>query len=262
MAADGEDVDPDPDSDSDLGATEDEQPIRSNGDGSDGSTTESVDAADRRDERGGDPRNGGDSEENPDIEDLLDRLDELSETVDEPHERHRVQETISLVQRMPGSTAFTEHIYKYTSRDMAEALVGSVIFALPFLVEDGIFLIAEWFTTVRIGPIPVVFLAHVLFVLGLTGGLLYYADIREVRVTRPLFGIIPRRYLGVLLVSFVGAFGMLALWGRLAIDDPTRFEALARVCVVWAPAALGAALGDILPGESKGEDINDLFDDD
>ncbi|WP_096389942.1 DUF2391 domain-containing protein [Halopenitus persicus] len=210
-----------------------------------------------------DVRNGpNDDEEHPDIEDLLDRLDDLSDTVDEPHERREVERTISLVRRMPGSTAFTEHIYKYTSRDMAEALVGSVIFALPFLVEDGVFVIARWFTAVRVGPIPVVFLAHVLFVLGLTGGLLYYADIREVRVTRPVFGLVPRRYLGVLLVSFGGSFGMLALWGRLALEDPTRLEAFARVCVVWAPAALGAALGDILPGESKGEDISELFDDD
>ncbi|SDY83676.1 DUF2391 domain-containing protein [Halopenitus persicus] len=216
-------------------------------------------------DRGGPSDDGGgsnDDEEHPDIEDLLDRLDDLSDAVDEPHERQEVERTISLVRRMPGSTAFTEHIYKYTSRDMAEALVGSVIFALPFLVEDGVFVIARWFTAVRVGPVPVAFLAHVLFVLGLTGGLLYYADIREVRVTRPVFGLVPRRYLGVLLVSFGAAFGMLALWGRLVLEDPTPFEAFARVTVVWAPAALGAALGDILPGESKGEDISELFDDD
>lgn len=209
-------------------------------------------------------RTGGDMDEygpdEPDIADLLRKLDTLEGTVDDPHERRKVQQTISLVERMPGSRAFTEHIYKYTSRDMAEALVGSVIFALPFLVEDGVFLIAQWFLTVRIASIPVFLLANVLFVLGLTAGLIYYADIREVQVTKPVLGVIPRRYLGVLVVSFGAAFLLLAMWGRLTIDDPTPLEAFARVTVVWAATALGAALGDILPGESKGEDLSDLFD--
>ena len=31
--------------------------------------------------------------------------------------------------------------------------------------------------------------------------------------------------------------------------------------VVWALAAFGAALGDILPGESEGENIADVVDD-
>ncbi len=33
--------------------------------------------------------------------------------------------------------------------------------------------------------------------------------------------------------------------------------AVARVSVVWTVASFGAALGDILPGESSGDDIND-----
>ncbi|MFC6615878.1 DUF2391 domain-containing protein [Halopenitus salinus] len=200
--------------------------------------------------------------EDPDVGDLLRKLDALEETVDDPHERRKVQQTISLVERMPGSTAFSEHIYKYTSRDMAEALVGGVIFALPFLVEDGVFLIAEWFLAVRIAAVPVLLLANVFFVLVLSAGLIYYADIREVRVTNPILGVIPRRYVGVLALSFAVAGVLMAMWGRLAIDDPTPLEAFARVTVVWTATVLGSALGDILPGESKGEDISEMFDDD
>jgi len=67
----------------------------------------------------------------PDINDLLAKLDALSDTVDGDHEREKVRQTISLVERMPGSAAFTTRITKYTSRDMAESFVGAVLFSLP-----------------------------------------------------------------------------------------------------------------------------------
>jgi len=44
-------------------------------------------------------------------------------------------------------------------------------------------------------------------------------------------------------------------WGRLFLDDPMNTAAFARITVVWAAAALGASLGDIHPGESKGTDL-------
>ncbi|GAB6880418.1 hypothetical protein JCM17823_26920 [Halorubrum gandharaense] len=202
--------------------------------------------------------NGG--PEDPDIEDLLAKLDALEATVDDAAERRKVRQTIAMVERMPGSKAFTTRISKYTSRDMAESFVGSVIFALPLLVEDGVFEIAEWFVEFTLGGVPVFFIANAVFVLAMTGGLLYYADFREVQITNPFLGFIPRRYVGVLGVSFVTAFGMMLMWGRLAEEDPTALEQLARITVIWAAAAFGAALGDILPGESQGEDVGDMFD--
>jgi uncharacterized membrane protein len=88
---------------------------------------------------------------------------------------------------------------------------------------------------------------------------LYYAEFREVEVSRPLFGIIPRRLVAVLAIAFITAAFTMTVWGRLAgWQDPV--VALARVSVVWAVACFGAALGDILPGESSGEDINDELD--
>jgi hypothetical protein len=48
---------------------------------------------------------------------------------------------------------------------------------------------------------------------------------------------------------------MLLFWGRLHEGDPTALERVGRIAVVWAAAAFGAGLGDILPGESQGEDL-------
>lgn len=103
-------------------------------------------------------------------------------------------------------------------------------------------------------------MANTLFVVTLTTGLLYYTDIREVHVTRSILGVAPRRLVGVLAVAAVVAAGMLFTWGRLHEGTPTTAERLSRVTVVWSAAALGAALGDILPGESKGEDLGDIID--
>ncbi|MFP9061085.1 DUF2391 domain-containing protein [Natrialbaceae archaeon A-chndr2] len=195
--------------------------------------------------------------ENPDIDDLLTKLETLKETVDDPREVQKVEQTISLVEAMPGSQAFTKRITKYTSRDIAQSFVGAVVFSLPLLVEDGVFEIAEWFLEITVGGIPVFLVANVLFILGLTAGLLYYADFRDVQVKYPFFGVIPRRYVGVLLVSFLTAFGTMVLWGRLHEADPTALEQLSRVTVIWAAAALGAVIGDILPGESTGTDLSE-----
>ena len=205
----------------------------------------------------GDPTAGG--PEHPDIDDLLNKLDALEATVDDDHERRKVRQTIAMVERMPGSKAFTSRISKYTGRDMAESFVGAVIFSLPLLVEDGVFEIAEWFVEFSPGGIPVFFIVNALFVLGMTAGLLYYADFRQVQVTKPIFGLIPRRYVGVLGVSLLTAFLMLLMWGRLHEEDPTAIEQVARVTVIWAAAAFGAARGDILPGESTGQDVSEIF---
>jgi len=202
--------------------------------------------------------NGSQHPENPDINDLLARLDALRDVVDDEHEREKVRQTISLVEQMPGSAAFRTRITKYTSRDMAEAFVGSVLFALPLLVEGGVFEIAAWLAGATLGGAPVFLLVHVAFVLVMTAGLLYFADFRQIEISHPILGVVPRRYAGILLVSLFTSVLMLTLWGRLHEGDPTALERVSRVAFVWAGAAFGASLGDILPGESQGTDIKHL----
>lgn len=195
------------------------------------------------------------------VDDLLDKLESLRETVDDDRERSKVDQTISMVEELPGSPALRRRVKKYTTRDIAEGFVGGIIFSLPLLVEDGVFEIAEWFVDVRVGPIPVFLVINVTFIMIMITGLLYYTDIRDVRVTRPILGFIPRRLVGVLLVSLIVAAGLMFMWGRLHEEDPTTLEVIGRITVIWAAAAFGATLGDILPGESKGEDISELLGD-
>ena len=210
---------------------------------------------------GSDPEHDRMGPENPDIKDLLDELDTLERTVDDDHEREKVRQTISLVERMPGSDAFTKRISKYTTRDVAESFVGGIVISLPLLVEDGVFDIAEFFVATTLGPVPVFLVANVAFVVAMTTGLLYYADFRDVRVENPILGVVPGRLVAVLSISFLVAFTMMFLWGRLHEADPTTLEGFARVTVIWAAAAFGSALGDILPGESTGRGIGDRIGD-
>ncbi len=186
-----------------------------------------------------------------DIGQVLEQLEELENTVDSSDERREVRRTRRMLEAVPGS----ERIKKYTTRDVAEGFVGGILFSLPLLVEDGVFEIAEWFVGTTLGPVPVFLMLNVLFIITLVAGLLYYTDIRDVHF-RLIFGFIPKRLVVTLTISFTVAAGMMFMWGRLAADDPTRLEMLGRITVIWAAAALGATLGDILPGESQGTDIS------
>lgn len=186
-----------------------------------------------------------------DVADVLGQLDELEATVSTDAARRDVQRTKRMVERAPGS----RRIGKLTTRDLAESVVGAIVFALPLLVEDGVFEIAEWFTT-TVGSIPVLFVANVTLVVGLTAGILYATDFRDV-VSNPILGLVPRRLIAVLSVSFVVAATTMFLWGRLHEGDPTALEAVARITVIWTAAALGASIADMIPGESTGTDIGD-----
>ncbi|EMA42606.1 DUF2391 family protein [Halobiforma nitratireducens] len=190
-----------------------------------------------------------------DVDDVLERLDELEQSVSSPSERADVRSVRRMLEHVPGRRSVSNGIQKYTTRDVAEGFVGAVLLSLPLLVEDGVFEIAEWFLETTIAGIPVALVANVTFIVLLTTGLLYWTDFRDVGVSEPLFGVVPRRLVGVLAVSFLTSVFLLVLWGRHAEEDPTRLEAFGRVTVIWAAAAIGASLGDILPGESEGTDV-------
>ena len=197
----------------------------------------------------------GEVPSNIDVQDVLQELEVLAEEVSDEAERREVHRIKKMVKHVPGS----RYIDKYTTRDMGEAFIGGLVFSLPLLVEDGVFEIAEWFAAYTLGPIPIFFTINALLIVTITAGLLYVVDIREVAISNPILGIIPRRLVGILVISFACAFGMMFLWGRLHEGDPTPVESFGRATVIWASASLGAVLADILPGESKGEDISQLI---
>lgn len=186
-----------------------------------------------------------------DVGDILDQLEELEGSITTTKGREELRHTKRMLKHLPG----TDYISKYTGRDMGEAFVGSIIFALPLMVEDGVFVIADYFLESTVAGVPVFLLANSLFIIALTTGLLYAVDFREVRITNPILGVVPRRLAGVLGISFLTAAGLMVMWGRMFEGGPTTVEMVARTTVVWAAASMGASLGDILPGESKGTDL-------
>lgn len=177
----------------------------------------------------------------PDIDDLLDELETLEETVDDPEEREQVRETMRVARRVSTPGTFGRVIRGFDRHDAAEALVGSVVFGIPMLVEGGTLEIGEF---VAANP-PALFVT-LAGTVAIVIGVLYVAEIQQVEIHRPLFGIVPRRLVGVLAVSYATAFAMMTLWGRVDWVDP--WLALCQTSVTFSAMAVGAALGDILPG--------------
>jgi uncharacterized membrane protein len=199
---------------------------------------------------------GSDPPDEPTMDDLYDQLEELEQTVDTPEERKEVDDVRRTIQRLPGGR-LTKRIDRYTTKDVAESFVGSILISLPMLVEDGVFNIADHFLENTVAGIPIWLVTNIVFVVALTWGLLYWAEFRTVLETNPFFGFIPRRLVGVLIISFLTATLTMTMWGRVGGWQEVDV-ALARIMVIWTAAAFGGALGDILPGESSGRSLRDV----
>ncbi|WP_254280688.1 DUF2391 family protein [Haloarcula marina] len=190
------------------------------------------------------------------IDAIFDQLADLESLGDDDRIRADVGALRDRVRTATLDGVVSDQIRKYTTRDIAEAFVGSIFFSVPFLVEDGVFDVAEYFLSFRIGQFPVFFILNTAFVLLMVTALVYWAGPRDVQMSRPLFGFVPRRMVGIAIVSFLTAGALMTMWGRVGNwNDPV--VAIARISVVWTVASFGGALGDILPGESSGDDIND-----
>jgi len=192
-------------------------------------------------------------DEQPDVDTVLEHLEELEEAVDSEDEQKKVRRTIRLVE----SISLDETVNKYTTRDVAQTFVGGILLSLPLLAESGVFGIAEWLARPVVRGIPVFLLANVFFIFFLTYGLIYWSDFRPVRLKR-ILGIFPRRLVAVLLISLFTATSLIILWGRHVGGDPTPLEIFGRISVIWAAAAFGGALGDILPDETEEKEVDQL----
>ncbi|MFP8951866.1 DUF2391 domain-containing protein [Natrialbaceae archaeon A-arb3/5] len=176
------------------------------------------------------------------IDELYDQLETLEETVDDPEERTEVRRTMKLVSRLSHNGTVNRVITSFSGKDKAEAFVGSVVIGMPLLVEDGVIEIGEF-----LAATPAFFVGNVLLAIGLVVGILYVADFRDVRITDPYGGVVPRRPTWVLAIAFVTAAAMMTLWGRVTWDEP--WVNLCQVSVIFTGMAIGGSLGDILPGE-------------
>jgi len=185
-----------------------------------------------------------DIEENPDVDDLLDELEALEVAVADEHQdaEPRVRESIRMARRIDADTPVFGRVIKgFDHHDAAEALVGSVVFGIPMVIEGGTLEAGEFLATR-----PVFFVATLLFGVGIVSGLLYVAGIQEVQVTDPILGIIPRRPTGLLIIAALTALFMMTAWGRVDWAEPWIATCQTTVCFVGM--AIGGALGDILPG--------------
>lgn len=194
------------------------------------------------------------------MDDVLTQLQELEETVDTSEELKEVQDVKMAIERLPGGTYVRDRITRYTTRDVAEGFVGSILISLPLLVEDGVFDIADHFVENTLAGIPHWLIGNIVFLVVITWGLIYWADFRDVHSEKKFLNLVPRRLVAVLLISLVTATTTMTLWGRVGgWEDPE--VAFARISVIWVAAAFGAALGDILPGQSTGKDLGEVPDD-
>lgn len=176
------------------------------------------------------------------LAEIMEDLDDLEDVADTPEEREQVRETRRRVLKVAsGSRAFGNVITGYDASDVAEAFLGSLLLGIPMFVEGGTIEIGEFLAT-RPAILGGTILANVLLVIGV----LYVADIQDVRVHEPLFGVVPRRLVGVLVVAYGSAVLLMTAWGR--VDWALSADAFAKCVVAAVPMTLGAALGDILPG--------------
>ena len=191
--------------------------------------------------RGSNPSPEPDPEAPPDMADVFDELEALEEVVDTPEERERVRETKRMVLRAQRGT-FGQVISGFDRSDAAESLLGSLLFGIPMFVEGGTGEVGA-FVAAR----PLYFLVTLAAALLTVVGILYVADIQDVRVRNPIFGLIPRKLLGVVVVAAFTAVVMMTVWGRVDwVADP--WVSVCDVTVAFFPMAIGSALGDILPG--------------
>jgi uncharacterized membrane protein len=182
------------------------------------------------------------TDEPTDMGDLFDELAALEAVVETPDARARVRETMRVAMAASAATGpFGRVIRGYDRADITEGLLGSLLFGIPMAVEGGTGEVAG-----HLAAHPAALGGTVGFAVALVIGIIYVADFQDVRIHRPLFGVLPRRLVGVIGVSFLTAVALLTVWGRVDWGEPQL--ALANAVVAFVPMSIGAALGDLLPG--------------
>jgi len=183
-----------------------------------------------------------DEDDPPDMSDLFDELEDLDEIVDEPDAQARLDAVKELAGEMQDEgRTFGQVIYGFDRHDTAEAALGSLLFGIPMAVEGGTNEAGEFLATR-----PFLLAGTVAATVAIVVGILYVADIQDVRVRHRFLGVIPHRLAGVLGTAFVMSLLLLTAWGRINWGEPGI--ALSTCLVALLPMSIGAALGDILPG--------------
>lgn len=177
----------------------------------------------------------------PSMGDLVSELHELADMVDDPDERQQVRDAIEMARDVQKPGVFGRVIKGYDRADAAEAFLGALLFGIPMFVEGG---------TAEVGAVlaanPAILLGTIIGTVATVYGIVFVADIQDVRVTAPVLGLVPRRLVGVLGIAYLTAGVVMTAWGRIHWAEPEL--AIAQVVTAAVPMAIGAAISDLLPG--------------
>jgi uncharacterized membrane protein len=195
----------------------------------------------------------GDDQQLPEVDEedamgsLFDELEALEDIVDTDAEREQVREAMrAAVDAQDHETpVFGRIVWGFDRADFAEAVLGSLLFGIPMAVESGTVDAGR-----HIARHPLYFAGTVVAAVAMVVGILYVADFQDVRVAKRVFGVVPRRLLGVTATAFLTATTLLTAWGVVewSADPRVTWVSLCVCSVAFVPMAIGAALGDILPG--------------
>jgi uncharacterized membrane protein len=178
---------------------------------------------------------------------LFDELEELEQLVDSEDERQQVRDAMRAATESQDHepAPFGRVVWGFGRSDLAEALLGSLLFGIPMAVEGGTIDAGR-----HIAQHPLYLAATVVVAIALVLSILYVADFQDVRVANPIFGLIPRRLVGVTGTALVVSVSLLTGWGLVewSSDPAVVYESACICAVAFVPMAIGAALGDILPG--------------
>lgn len=176
-----------------------------------------------------------------DFSDLFDELEDLDEHVEDEEAREQLREVKEMASEIQRGGTFGQIVYGFDRNDAAEAVLGSLLFGIPMAVEGG---------TNEAGAFmaehPLNLVGSLAATVAIVYGVLYIARFQDVRVADPILGFVPRRLASVITISLVTATVLLTAWGRIDWAEP--WVAASTVAVALVPMAIGAALGDILPG--------------
>ncbi|MDZ7745688.1 MAG: DUF2391 family protein [Halobacteriales archaeon] len=179
------------------------------------------------------------SDSDSDHADIIDELEALHDRVD-PETREQVDELMEQITELQ-PRGRGNVIVGFDRTDLSEAAIGSLVFGIPMFVEGGTNEVGAY-----LAARPLQLLATVALAVAVVYGIVYVADFQDVRVHQPIFGIVPRRMVGICGITFLMAGVALTGWGRIEWASPLL--ALATTTVAFVPMSIGAALGDILPG--------------
>ena len=179
------------------------------------------------------------TEGDPDIDDAMAELEELGEIVDSPAERDKLREAMDTLDRTR-PRPFGRLQGSFGLRDAGEALVGSFVFGIPMVVEGGTLEVGQY-----LADRPAYLAVTLALGLALVLGILRAVEFEKVE-SDLLFGLVPVRLLGILFIAFGLAFVLMTVWGRVDWSQPA--VAASQALVAGIVMAIGASLGDILPG--------------